>query len=66
MAKAAITRKYALSATGILDITENEIYLENPDTGEMVILRDLLSDFADRSIKMSVNYDEEYFTSEEQ
>lgn len=66
MAKAAITRKYALSATGILDITENEIYLENPDTGEMVILRELLSDFADRSIKMSVNYDEEYFTPEEQ
>lgn len=66
MAKAAITRKYALNATGILDITENDMYIENPDTGEAVILRELLSDFADRSVKLSVTYDEEYFTPEEQ
>ena len=66
MAKAAITRKYALSATGILDITDNDMYIENPDTGEMVNIKELLTDFADRAVKMSVTYDEEYFVPEEQ
>ena len=66
MAKAAITRKYALNATGILDITENNMYIENPDTGEMVNIKKLLADFADRAVKMSVTYDEEYFVPEEQ
>lgn len=66
MAKAAITRKYTLNAKGILDITENTMYIEDGDTGEMVNLKELLADFADREVKISVVYDEDYFGSEEQ
>ena len=62
MAKAAITKKYALSASGILAIDENGVYLENTETGEAIDFRDLLSDFADRSVKLSINYDEDFET----
>lgn len=61
MAKASITKKYALSANGILDITDNGVIgIENPDTGELIELRTLLSDFANRAVKLSVTYDEDY------
>lgn len=60
MAKAAITKKYSLNANGILSITDNNIALENPDTGELINLSDLLSEFADRTVKLTVNYDEDY------
>lgn len=53
-------KKYSLSAKGILDIKEEGIFLENGDTGEAIDLRDLLEEYADRVIKLSVNYDEEY------
>lgn len=66
MAKAAITMKYSLTANGILDITDSGMYIENPDTGEMVDLKELLADFADRGIKLSVAYDEDYFSQDEQ
>ena len=62
MAKAAITKKYALSASGILAIDEDGVYLENTETGEAIDFRDLLSDFADRSVKLSINYDEDFET----
>ena len=57
---AAIMRKYALNAKGILDINDEGVFIENGDTGELIDLRDLLKDFANRAIKLSVNYDEEY------
>ena len=60
MAKAAIVKKYALSANGILSITDDGVALENTDTGECIPFADLLSDFADRMIKFSVTYDEDY------
>jgi hypothetical protein len=60
MAKASITKKYALSANGILDITDDGVSIENPDTGELIELKTLLSDFANRPIKLSVTYDEDY------
>ena len=60
MAKASITKKYSLSANGILFITDNDVTIENPDTGELINLAELLSDFADRTVKLSVNYDEDY------
>lgn len=60
MAKASITKKYALSATGILDITDNGVAIENPDTGESINFKTLLSDFADRAVKLSITYDEDY------
>ena len=59
MAKAAITKKYSLNANGILDINEEGIGIENAETGEWIDLKVLLSDFADRSVKLSVNYDED-------
>ena len=60
MAKEAITKKYSLSASGILAITEDGVGIENTETGELIDLRVLLSDFADRTVKLSVNYDEDY------
>ena len=57
---AAITRKYALNAKGILDITDNGVFIENPDTGEAIALGNLLEDFADKAVKLSVTYDEDY------
>ena len=60
MAKAAITKKYSLNASGILAITDEGVAIENTDTGELIDLKVLLSGFADRSVKLSVNYDEDY------
>lgn len=60
MAKASITKKYSLNASGILAIGEDGIGIENPDSGEIIDLKVLLADFADRSVKLSVNYDEDY------
>jgi hypothetical protein len=60
MAKAAIVKKYALSATGILSISDEGVSIENTETGECIHFEDLLSDFADRTIKLSVTYDEDY------
>lgn len=59
---ANIVKKYSLNAKGILviDTEENVIGVENTDTGELIDLKDLLSDFADKSVKLSVNYDEDY------
>jgi hypothetical protein len=58
--KAAITQKLSLSATGILDITDSGVFIENADTGEVFDLKDLLSEFADKDIKLSVTYDYDY------
>ena len=60
MAKAAIVKKYALSASGILSITDNGVELENTETGECIPFAELLSDFDNRTIKLSITYDEEY------
>ena len=65
MAKASITKKYALSASGILAIYDEGVYLENTETGESIDFKDLLSDFADKSVKLSINYDEDYGTEVE-
>ena len=63
--KASITRKDALSANGILDINEAGIFIENEDTGELIDLKVLLSDFADKTVKLSVTYDYDYGTDAE-
>ena len=60
MAKAAITRNYSLSASGILDVTEDGVSIENVNTGEVIPLQVLLEDFDDKAVKLSVNYDEDY------
>lgn len=58
--KSSIAYKYSLSAQGILSITDKNVAIENSDTGELIDLAELLSDFADRTVKLSVNYDEDY------
>ena len=60
MAKAAIVKKYALNANGILSITDDGVTLENTETGECFQFEDLLSDFADHMVKLSITYDEDY------
>lgn len=60
MAKAAITRKYSLSASGILEVNEDGVSIENVNTGELIPLQVLLEDFDDKAVKLSVNYDEDY------
>lgn len=62
--KATITKKLSLSATGILDINDDGIFVENVDTGELIDFKVLLSDFADKTIKLSVNYDYDYDVKE--
>jgi hypothetical protein len=60
MAKAAINKTFKLNANGILAITSDGAYIENGDTGELINLKDLLSEFADKSVKISVTYDFDY------
>lgn len=55
-----IVLKYALNAKGILSIEDNEAAIENMDTGELIKLSELLEDFKDKTVKLSVNYDEDY------
>lgn len=62
---ANITKKYSINAKGILSIDDDTIGIEDVDTGEFIDFADLLADFDGRSIKMSINYDEEYGTTEE-
>ena len=57
---ANITLKYSLNAKGILSIEDGVVALENVDTGELINFSELLSDFADRTVKLSVSCDEEY------
>ena len=57
---ANIVKKYALQAKGILVLDESDVGIEMPDSGEFVDFRTLLADFADKSVKISVNYDEDY------
>lgn len=57
---ANITLKYSLNAKGILSIEDGVVALENVDTGELINFSELLSDFVDKTVKLSVNYDEDY------
>ena len=57
---ANIVKKYSLQAKGILVLDEEDMGIEIPDSGEFIDFRTLLSDFADRTVKISVNYDEDY------
>ena len=60
MAKAAINKTFKLSAQGILSIDDDYVAIENPDTGELINLNILLSEFADKSVKLTVTYDYDY------
>lgn len=56
----SITKKYAINAKGILHIDGEYIGIENTDTGEMFSLPELAADFADKTVKFSITYDEDY------
>lgn len=60
MSKAAFSCKYTLNATGILSIEDDIVSIENPDTGELIPLSDLMADFKDKTCKLSLNYDVDY------
>ena len=62
---ANIIKKYALQAKGILVLDDSDIGIEVTDSGELIDFRTLLSDFANKSVKISVNYDEDYDTDTE-
>lgn len=64
MAKASINKTLKLNASGILAITDDGVYIENGDTGELIDLKDLLSEFADKSVKLAVTYDYDYGNEE--
>lgn len=60
MSKASVTKKMQLNGRGILEINEAGVFLENLDTGELLDFKDLLSEFADKFVKLSVTYDYDY------
>lgn len=60
MAKTAISKRTSLSAYGILDINENGVFLEVENTGEIIDFRQLLKDFSDKTIELSVNFDNDF------
>lgn len=62
---AAIMKNYKLSAKGILVVEDDNVGIENVDTGDFIDMRDLLVDFKDRTIKLSISYDEEYGSDDE-
>lgn len=62
---ANIVKKFALQAKGILVLDEGSIGIEIPDSGEFIDFETLFADFADKSVKISVNYDEDYGTDAE-
>lgn len=64
MAKAAINKTLKLNAQGILDIMDDGVYIENGDTGELINFKTLLSEFADKPVKISVTYDYDYGNEE--
>ena len=62
---ASIIKNYKLSAKGILVVDDDNVGIENVDTGDFIDMRDLLVDFKDRTIKLSISYDEEYGSDDE-
>lgn len=66
MAKAKVQKKYAVSAEGELNIAEDgAATITNMETGEVFILKDVLSDFAGREVKISCNYAEDIESPED-
>ena len=57
---AKIQKKYQIAASGTLDITDGHVFIENEDTGELVDLAELFADFADREVKLSIAYGEDF------
>lgn len=65
MAKNSISYNYKISAKGILYIEDDVVGIEHAETGELIQLSDLFEDFADKSVSLSISYDEEYSSVEQ-
>ena len=59
-----INKTYKITAKGIWSTDDDIVSIENSDTGELVQLSDLFEDFADKSVSLSINYDEDYGSAE--
>jgi hypothetical protein len=58
---AKISKKFGINAQGILFITEDgQLAIENADTGESISLAELFIDFADKDVKLSIAYAEDF------
>ena len=56
---AKIQSKYTIQANGILRINNEEVFVENDDTGDLISQSELFVDFADKDVKLSIAYGEE-------
>lgn len=52
-------RKYNFNAKGILYIEDDVIFVENSETGELVSVSELLSDFVGKECTLAVAYAED-------
>ena len=55
-----IIKKCIMNIEGILEIDGTVIGIEDTDTGKFYNLQDLLVDFKDKFVKLSIKYDEDY------
>lgn len=62
MAKASFNKTYKISAKGTLNVEDDVVSIENPDTGELIQLSNLFADFSDRQVSITINYEEEYLS----
>ena len=60
----SITKKYTINAKGILHIDGEYIGIENTVTCQMFSLLELAADFADKTVKFTLTYDEDYGSDE--
>lgn len=60
-----IVRKYNVSAQGVLTVNDGRLYVSCEDGAQDVSIARLLEDFNGRQVKISCNYDEEYFGEDE-
>ena len=56
---AIIQSQYTVQAYGILHIQDNQVFVENDDTGEYISLISLFADFNNKDVKLSIAYGEE-------
>ena len=60
MGRAPINKTFRLNAKGILVIDNNLVGIENMETGEVIPFSVLFEDFVDKTVSLSINYDEEF------
>lgn len=60
MSKSPINKTFKLSAKGILVLNDGLVGIENMETGEVIPFSVLFEDFADKTISLSINYEEEF------